>query len=184
MNKTCSKCKLEKSLPEFPQQKGKASSWCKSCYSNYRKEKGYDLYANRSKYHSSYQRELRKSDEFKKEDRSYRKVYAATFSGMITNLLCAARDRAKKNNLEINLDREWVEQHLLPMKCEATGVDLVLERREECSHTPFRPSIDRIDNTKGYTKDNCRLVCVIYNKAKSDYNDEDVMKMAKGLVSK
>jgi hypothetical protein len=28
---------------------------------------------------------------------------------------------------------------------------------------PFSPSIDRIDSNKGYTKDNCRLVCTIVN---------------------
>lgn len=35
---------------------------------------------------------------------------------------------------------------------------------------------------RGYTKDNCRIVSVIYNKAKSDYRDEDVIKMAKALL--
>jgi hypothetical protein len=181
--KTCSKCKLEKLLSDFPHRKGKASSWCKLCYSNYRKEKGYDSYLKRSKYFVCYQRNLRKSSEHKKRDNSYRKAYASTFSGTVTNLLCGAKDRAKIRKLQINLDRKWVEERLAPLKCEVTGIDLVLTRQSGYSHSPFRPSIDRIDNTKGYTKDNCRIVCVIYNKAKSDYNDEDVIKMAKGLLS-
>lgn len=92
--------------------------------------------------------------------------------------------RSQLNGLKIDLDRQWVEDHLKPMKCEATGIDLTLERQDNVSHTPFRPSIDRIDNGKGYTKDNCRIVSVIYNKAKSDYRDSDVVKMAKGLVGR
>ena len=90
--KICSKCKLEKSLSDFPHRKGKASSWCKLCYNNYRKEKGYNSYSKRSKYFVDYQRNLRKSSKHKKRDNSYRKVYAATFSGTVTNLLCGAKD--------------------------------------------------------------------------------------------
>ena len=52
------------------------------------------------------------------------------------------------------------------------------------AHTALKPSIDRIDNSQGYTKNNCRVVSVIYNKAKSDYKDEDVLKMARALVER
>ena len=30
---------------------------------------------------------------------------------------------------------------------------------------PFKASIDRIDSTRGYTRDNCRLVCWFVNQA-------------------
>jgi hypothetical protein len=70
------------------------------------------------------------------------------------------------------------------MKCEATGIDLVLEVDQTVEHSAFRPSVDRIDNKKGYTKENCRITSVIFNKAKCDYNDDDVIKMAQGLVQK
>ena len=182
--KICSLCKKEKPLDEFTQNKGKPGSWCKLCYNGYKKDKGWNSYSKRADYFATYQRKLRKTEKSKIKERSYRKTYAATFAGMVTNLLAAAKDRAKKTNKEIDLDRAWVEAHLAEMKCEATGVDLILEQQENVQHTPFRPSIDRIDNAKGYTKDNCRVVCVIYNKAKSDYNDADVRKMAEGLIQK
>lgn len=73
-------------------------------------------------------------------------------------------------------------EKLTPMRCQATGVELVLIKDDNVTHSAFRPSVDRIDNSKGYTKDNCRVVAVIYNKAKSDYNDEDVLKMAKSMI--
>jgi hypothetical protein len=100
----------------------------------------------------------------------------------MSKLLSSARKRAKDKQLEFDLDSEWLKPKLNLMKCEATGVDLMLEKRENVCHAPFRPSIDRIDNSRGYTKDNCRVVCVIFNKAKSDCLDEDVIKMAVSLV--
>lgn len=111
----------------------------------------------------------------------YREKYKYSFSGVVTDLLCRAKTRAKKNELKINIDRQWVIDHLSPMKCEITGVDLVLLDKNVL-HTSFKPYIDRIDNNKGYTKENCRIVSVIYNKAKSDYKHEDVLKMAQALV--
>lgn len=175
--KICARCKDLKQ----PDELIKSGSWCRVCYRAYRKEKGYDKYANRPEYHAARQREFRKTEKSKADNRAYRKEYHSTFSGMVTNLLTAAKNRAKTNGLECDLDREWLEIRLQPMKCEATGVDLVLERQDNVQHTPFRPSIDRIENSKGYTKDNCRIVCVIYNKAKSDGTDADVLRMAEAL---
>lgn len=36
------------------------------------------------------------------------------------------------------------------------------------------PTIDKIDSGKGYTKDNCRIVCWWFNLTKSIYTDEQV----------
>jgi hypothetical protein len=174
----------EKPISEFTKRGSKPGSWCKLCYNSYKRDNGYNAYSERPEYYASAQRRIRQTERHKQQERGYRKKYGSTFSGMVTSLLCNARDRAKKNELQIDLDRSWIEQHLQPLICEATGVVLVLERQSGVSHSPFRPSIDRIDNNKGYTKDNCRIVCVIYNKAKSDYSDLDVVAMAKGLVQK
>ena len=143
-----------------------------------------ELYGKRAEYLANHQRELRKTEKSKKDNRSYKKHYSRTFSGTITSLFNGAKCRAKNNSLAIDLDRKWIEEHLQSMKCEATGVDLTLDKNDCFCHSPFRPSIDRIDNTKGYLKENCRIVCVIFNKAKSDYSEIDVIKMAKGLVKK
>lgn len=144
---------------------------------------GLNSYAKRKGYFVEWQREFRQTDKAKNYEKNYRAKYDSTFDGTVTSLLVGARSRAKKNNLEFDLDREWVASHLKSMKCEVTGVDLVLEIDQNVSHTPFRPSIDRLDNAQGYTKVNSRIVSVIYNKAKSDYTDEDVSKMALSLAA-
>ena len=47
---------------------------------------------------------------------------------------------------------------------------------------PFAPSLDRIDSTKGYNAENCRLVCVIVNLAMNEWGAEDLIKLAKHLI--
>jgi hypothetical protein len=147
-------------------------------------KKGFNDYSYRPEYSKNYQRDLRKTQIHKDKDKSYRRKYKRTFEGTVTDLLCSARHRAKICDLEINIDRNWISLHLEKMKCEATGLDLTLEINENVCHSAFRPSIDRIDNKKGYIKDNCRIVSVLYNKAKSDYTDADVLKMALALTEK
>ncbi len=71
-------------------------------------------------------------------------------------------------------------------KCEVTGLAFSLNRpktRRE-SLRAWGPSVDRVDPLKGYTRDNCRLVCWMYNAAKGVSSDEDVMTMARALVAR
>lgn len=182
--KKCSKCKNCKLPDEFSKNKSRKdgrNSWCKECFNNY--NRGTD-YKRRREYLVKWHQELRKTERNKSYEKKYRNEYHSTFDGVVGRLLSAARRRARENNFLIDIDRKWIEERLHTLKCEATGVDLVLERDKSVQHTPFKPSIDRIDNNKGYTKGNCRIVAVIYNKAKSDGLDEDVIKMSCALVKK
>jgi len=49
---------------------------------------------------------------------------------------------------------------------------------------PYYPVIDRIDCTKGYTQDNCQLVCWMFNNAKADHHTEVFELWAKAFVKK
>ena len=44
-------------------------------------------------------------------------------------------------------------------------------------------SIDRIDSSKGYERDNVRLVCHGVNRLKGDATDADMLAMAKAIVA-
>lgn len=185
--KICFRCKTQKFENEFSKCKKRRDglqSYCKHCVAKIRQIGQYDKYATRKEYYIVKQREKRKTTIAKKIDRAYRKKLHRTFNGTATSLLAASKDRAKKKGLLHTLDTTWLKEKLQPMICEATGLSLVLDIDETVAHSAFRPSIDRIDNTLGYTKENCMVVCVIYNKSKSDYAKEDVLKMAKALVMK
>lgn len=67
-------------------------------------------------------------------------------------------------------------------RCELTGIafqnitNLKLKERQ-----PFQPSIDRIDSTKGYVLDNCRLICVAANLAINSWGDWVLMELTRAI---
>lgn len=79
---------------------------------------------------------------------------------------------------------EWIQEKLEKGKCEITGIEFSFDdnRSYRTCTDPWRPSIDKIDPGGGYTVDNCRLVIMMYNRAKGINTDEDVVKMVKALM--
>ena len=86
-----------------------------------------------------------------------------------SSLLTNCKSRAKDKGLEFSLTLEWVKQRLKAGVCEVTGIDFLLGSLRH----PFLPSIDRIDSSKGYTPENCRVVLWIINTAKHTLSEGD-----------
>jgi hypothetical protein len=87
------------------------------------------------------------------------------------NLWRSAKQRAKEKGYEFTLSREWVSEHLAVGSCELTGIPFrKSDARGRCG--PFHPSIDRIDSSKGYAPDNCRLILWALNMALSEWGEE------------
>lgn len=64
-------------------------------------------------------------------------------------------------------------------KCEISGIEFNNEKLS-ASHSkrPWAPSLDRIDNTRGYEADNCRLVCTAVNLALNEFGEAGLRKIA------
>jgi hypothetical protein len=89
-------------------------------------------------------------------------------------LLNAARARARKYGYEFDLTPEDI---FLPRFCPLLGLELfVTESRKGKKHSSF--SLDRIDSSRGYTKDNVWVISMKANSMKSDATYEDFKTMA------
>lgn len=89
-------------------------------------------------------------------------------------LLNSARARSRKYGYEFNLTEADI---ILPKYCPLLGIEMfVTESRKGSKHSSF--SLDRIDSSKGYTKDNVWVISHKANSMKSDSNYEDFKKMA------
>lgn len=102
----------------------------------------------------------------------------------LAEYLCkCAKSRAKSRDQDFDLDAKWVEERLVAGKCEATGIDFVFGEKSEDQRTnPWSPSLDRINNDGGYTKDNVQVVVWMFNQAKMQWSREQFMVMVKALA--
>jgi len=100
----------------------------------------------------------------------------------ITRMVTLARRRAKQKGWSVEIDKEWCRERI--DRCEATGIpfDNTYEGTF-ISMNPYAPSIDRIDNSKEYTKDNCRIVLTAFNSLKHTLSDDELYKNLKQFVN-
>ena len=81
--------------------------------------------------------------------------------------------RAKSKNIDFALKESDIH---IPKICPVLGIPLYRCERENWNNSP---SIDRIDNTKGYIKDNVIVVSRRANSLKKDATIEELQKLAK-----
>lgn len=97
------------------------------------------------------------------------------------------RKNSKQKNQEYNIDTEylkqlWDEQNGI---CPFTNKKLILRTHsnDEIKKCPYQASLDRIDNAKGYVKGNVRFVALIFNYARNNFSDQEVIDFCK-MVAK
>ena len=108
---------------------------------------------------------------------------ALTAEEVAVRLYDAARLKSKRRKLDFDLKFNDVLRQVAAGTCRVTGIpfDMRAKPARGCD-LPFRASLDRIDNTRGYFRDNIQVVVKIYNHSKWTWNDEDVWLMAKGIL--
>lgn len=98
--------------------------------------------------------------------------------------MASFRAGAKQRGIPFELTKEDV-QHLLKqtgLTCSVTGTPFSLDKTG--TRTPYAPSIDRRDCTQGYTRENCRVVCVAANIGMNNWGDGVLAKMAANMAMK
>jgi hypothetical protein len=80
-----------------------------------------------------------------------------------------AKHRSKSKNIEFNIT---IDDIVIPDLCPILGIKII-----PYSNSYNSPSIDRIDNSKGYIKGNIQIISKRANMLKSDSTFEDVQKL-------
>ena len=93
-------------------------------------------------------------------------------------MVYAARKRAKEKNIECTIT---IHDLIIPKLCPFLGVPLVNTRPRGSTRRDI-VSIDRIDNTKGYTPDNVEVISWLANSMKTNASKEELVCFAKEIL--
>lgn len=119
---------------------------------------------------------------------SERDIELDIFRPILTS--CRTRSKGNKNHrvIEFNLDlndlkKQWQKQKGI---CIYTDMKLLLPSWGDTKRGGdiHLASVDRIDSTKGYTKDNIQFVCLMANYAKNCFTHEDMLYFCEQIGSK
>jgi len=170
--KKCIDCKQNLPLEEFYSQRHKRSgklkvyrsSYCKKCDKK-RAKKIKDSKEYKEK--SNAKRRVCNStpEEIERRRREKRKYFEKYPE---KHLFSRAKLRAKKKGYEFSLE---VSDIIIPEKCPILNVPLKLGTRENYEYTP---SLDRIDNSKGYIKGNIQVISKKANSMKNSASVEEL----------
>lgn len=93
------------------------------------------------------------------------------------NMIVRSKTRAKKYNLEFNIDLYDIE---LPEYCPLLNIKLDYTTKNKCSSNTA--SLDRIDNTKGYIKGNIMTISYLANTMKNNSTLEQLQTFCKNTL--
>jgi hypothetical protein len=168
ITKKCGACKEEVDVARFTKNnasKDRLQSVCKSCDKFRQAVRRIEKAVETREYSLNYQRNRRKDPEYR-----------------IQMLLNASKQRALKKNREHTLTLKEIKE-LWPVdnKCPVFGFNL------EWNNEGFRetsPSLDRIDSSKGYTKDNVQVISWKANRIKAYATIEELETVLKYMKEK
>ena len=93
------------------------------------------------------------------------------------SLFLVARNNARRMGREFSISQGDI---IIPKSCPYLGVELTRELRRE--NRRYNPSLDRIDSSRGYTKDNIQIISIKANSMKSDFTAEQLLVLAHNII--
>lgn len=105
-----------------------------------------------------------------------KKTYHENVSKVIWNSVVGGAER-RRLPIEITKDDIWEKFLEQNERCLLTGQKLFFGKTDQ----EITGSVDRIDSSKGYTKDNIQIVHKLVNRSKQDMSDEDFYILCKNV---
>lgn len=121
--------------------------------------------ANPEKYRAMLRRQYAKA-----KARGYHRKYR--LRAQVQYLLTGSRARAKKRGLPHTLTKNDI---VIPEVCPVLGIKI--RKGDNLTKTGHSPSLDRMDNSKGYTPENVRVISLRANRLKSDATIEEMRRV-------
>lgn len=90
-----------------------------------------------------------------------------------------AKMRSKESGRDFNIE---VSDIIIPDSCPILGIKLNMNSGKSGAYRNS-PSLDRIDNSRGYTKDNIQIISQLANAMKCHASNEELHKFAKWVLS-
>lgn len=89
-----------------------------------------------------------------------------------------AKQRCDKSGLEFNILPSDI---IIPEKCPYLDIPLQVHKGSS-GGKPNSPALDRVDNSKGYTKDNIQVISHLANQMKASATKEQLIKFAHSVL--
>jgi len=183
--KICKECENEYDESEFYTQKHKRkskkkgvyvleilSSYCKPCdRAKSKRVKDSSEYKERT----NTTRRSRKQTDPEYRDKVNKQKRESLRNNPERRMLAHAKARSKKNgyNMDITID-----DIVIPHECPLLNVPFITGTKDCYLYTP---TLDRIDSTKGYTKDNLWVISMLANSMKNSANVKQLLTFAKNI---
>ena len=119
--------------------------------------------------------------EYKKE--YWNDVLSSTIKGLCMRIRKESRNRAKKRKLDFNISTKYLSTllHDCNYTCPVFKTKFIINSKEK--NKLYKPSLDRIDNTKGYIEGNVAWISWKANTMKSDATREELKMFAEWIVN-
>lgn len=161
--------------------------WCYGC-ETYKNVDNFQKFSRNT--HRASKQPYCKQCSYKKELISNSKNKRDDLGRHLSSLVYGCRGRSKntwklggsQRGKECSITKEdllelWYKQD---GKCALSGISM--ENMINGGYNIFNTSVDRLDGSKGYIKDNVRLVCNKVNIMRSDMKDEELLMFCKAIV--
>jgi hypothetical protein len=169
--KFCSKCDEIKSLAFFNKNKSAKDGLQKYCTPCHLEMKRDGVKKKREADPETFARERRES--------AYLCYHRQKSSDPVrlwaSNAVRAARGRAKRKNIEVSLDQEFIIS-IAPECCPVLGIPL-LYASDTNKKTDNSPTIDRLDPNVGYIPSNISVISEKANRGKSDASLDQLVRL-------